>query len=75
MNRRDFLKKSLAIGAAAGIASFLGGIDKLAADESGDGFPDLVAVKGGEPGKMYDEGIKAIGGIGRFVKKGTDCSC
>jgi uncharacterized protein (DUF362 family) len=31
---------------------------------------DLVAIKGGEPDKMFDEGIKALGGMKRFVKKG-----
>jgi uncharacterized protein (DUF362 family) len=35
-----------------------------------DGFPDLVAVKGGSPGAMFDRGMKAAGGMGRFVRKG-----
>jgi uncharacterized protein (DUF362 family) len=32
-------------------------------------YPDLVALKGGAPEVMFDRGIKALGGIGRFVKK------
>jgi uncharacterized protein (DUF362 family) len=32
--------------------------------------PDLVAVRDGSPVQMFDAGIKALGGLGRFVKKG-----
>ena len=31
---------------------------------------DLVAVKGGEPGAMFDRAIQSMGGIEKFVKKG-----
>jgi uncharacterized protein (DUF362 family) len=31
---------------------------------------DLVAVMGGEPAEMFRKGIAAMGGMGRFVKKG-----
>lgn len=31
---------------------------------------DLVAIRGGEPGAMFDAGIKALGGMKTFVKKG-----
>ncbi len=37
---------------------------------SAEKTPDLVAVKGGSPVQMFEEGIQAIGGMGRFVKKG-----
>lgn len=30
--------------------------------------PDIVAVMGGEPDKMFDSGIRALGGIRKFVK-------
>jgi uncharacterized protein (DUF362 family) len=71
MNRREFLKKSLSMGVAAAGTLFLeGNFNKLFAGESAEGIPDLVAVKGGEPEDMFKEGIKAIGGIERFVKKG-----
>lgn len=33
-------------------------------------FPDLVAVKDGSPAQMFEVGIKAMGGMERFVKKG-----
>lgn len=31
---------------------------------------DLVAVKGGEPGAMFDQAIQSLGGMEKFVKKG-----
>jgi len=31
---------------------------------------DLIAIKGGEPELMFDEAIKALGGMQNFVKKG-----
>ena len=31
---------------------------------------DLAAIKGGEPDAMFDEAIKALGGMSKFVKKG-----
>lgn len=35
-----------------------------------DIFPSLVAVKGGTPAQMFEEGIKHYGGLERFIKKG-----
>lgn len=35
-----------------------------------EGVPDIVAVRNGEPDKMFDAGIAAMGGMGRFVKLG-----
>ena len=34
------------------------------------GVPDLVAVKNDDLEMLFDRGIEALGGIGRFVKKG-----
>ena len=31
---------------------------------------DLVAVMGGEPAPMFDKAMAALGGIGKYVKKG-----
>ena len=33
-------------------------------------FPDLVAVRDDSPARMFDAGIRALGGLQRFVKKG-----
>jgi len=38
--------------------------------KSGPKLPQLVAVKDGSPVKMFEAGIKALGGMERFVKKG-----
>lgn len=48
-----------------------GGIGRLMAGPARQELPyDLIAVRGGEPDVMFDRGIRALGGIGRFVKKG-----
>lgn len=58
-------------GLAAGTALSLGGYNKLWAGTpvSAAQF-DLVAVRGGEPGIMFDRGIRQLGGIQSFVKPG-----
>lgn len=66
MNRRDFLK-----------TSFLGALavtplaKTIAAAGSSEALPDLVALHGSTAVDMYARGIKAIGGMTRFVKKGA----
>lgn len=76
MNRRDFLKSAIAAGVGLGLAGApfrLGsGSDSGTAfgADSGGGVPDIVGVRNGEPGVMFDHGIMAMGGMGRFVKRG-----
>ncbi|HDQ26803.1 MAG TPA: DUF362 domain-containing protein [bacterium] len=65
MNRREFLKKSAKYAVAAAGAFSLSGAESLLGSERG---VDLAAVKGGTPGKMFDAGINALGGIKNFVK-------
>ncbi len=36
------------------------------------GVPDLVVARGGEPGALVQQALKALGGIERFVKPGND---
>lgn len=77
MDRRDFLKSCLAAGVGLGMASFpFGGTRSLISSAHGaeEDFPDIVAVRNGEPDIMFDRGIAAMGGIGRFVKKGAKVS-
>lgn len=66
MHRRTFLQT---LGVTAGLA-FNSRADRLYAAESAAAMPDLVAVKNGEPEALFDRGIEALGGMGRFVKKG-----
>jgi uncharacterized protein (DUF362 family) len=71
MDRREFLKKTATIGFGAGLLLLPKGLrDRalLAAQENT--YPDLVALKGGTPEAMFDRGMRMIGGMGRFVKKG-----
>ncbi len=71
MDRRDFLKKTLLTGAITGAGMILNRENSLFGENNTNkAFPDLVALKGGEPDAMFDRGIEAIGGIGRFVKSG-----
>ncbi|MDR1730654.1 MAG: DUF362 domain-containing protein [Synergistaceae bacterium] len=71
MERREFLKKSLNLGLGVGLLflpkGFRNGLSKALAEEK---YPDLVALKGAAPEVMFDRGIAALGGIGRFVKPG-----
>jgi uncharacterized protein (DUF362 family) len=71
MDRREFLRKTAALGFGAGLLLLPKGLRSaanLAAQESS--YPDLVALKGGTPQGMFDRGMKMLGGMGRFVKNG-----
>jgi len=72
MKRRDFLKKGLGAGIMAGALLKVGGVGSVAkgSPTASDSTFDLVAVMGGEPVPMFDKAIAAMGGLGRFVKKG-----
>lgn len=64
MKRQDFLRAGISAALLTGLSS--GNLFS----QSGN-IPDLVAVKDGEPEIMFDKGIAALGGIGRFVKSGS----
>ncbi len=68
MDRHEFLKTIALSGAAATVAATNAG--SLLAQSDADGNYDMIAVMGGEPGPMFQAAIKAMGGIGRFIKKG-----
>lgn len=81
MDRRDFFKKTILAGVAAGAAMTLGDLSKVIAGKipAPDPNPehgtldqgpfDLVAVKDGEPAQMFDKAIEALGGMKKFIKK------
>jgi uncharacterized protein (DUF362 family) len=69
MKRRDFLAKSIGAGIAVGAAASVGGMNRLFAASPAAEY-DLTAIMGGAAEVMFDKGIKAMGGMGRFVKKG-----
>jgi uncharacterized protein (DUF362 family) len=70
MKRREFFRKSIGAGLAAGAAMSIGPGNRLLAGESSLVEYDLVAAKGGEPGTMFDQAIQSMGGMEKFVKKG-----
>nr|WP_321521279.1 DUF362 domain-containing protein [uncultured Macellibacteroides sp.] len=70
MKRRDFLKTSAVAGAALTL-NFEGLQAALSSNTVAvEKAPDLVAVMGGEPAVMLNKALEALGGIGKFVKKG-----
>ena len=72
MDRRDFLKKSVGGSIVAASTVAFGDYAKLlAAPPISPAAYDLVAVKGGEPEVMFDEAIASLGGMGKFVPKGS----
>ena len=73
MKRREFLDKvikgSVAAGALISIPGFYS--SSIARRSSYQQTPfDMAAIKGGQPDVMFDMGIKELGGMSRFVKKG-----
>ncbi|MCX6246301.1 MAG: DUF362 domain-containing protein [Bacteroidetes bacterium] len=72
MDRRDFFKKSILTGVAAGAAMTFGDFRKIFAGKVPPPGPpagyDLVAVKDGEPIQMFDKAIASLGGMKAFVK-------
>lgn len=71
MNRKEFLQ-TLGAAGIAGTAAINGldAVELFAQDTNKTGKPDLVVVRNGEPDVMFQNAIKALGGIGKFVKKG-----
>ncbi|MEJ2635104.1 MAG: DUF362 domain-containing protein [Calditrichia bacterium] len=65
MQRRDFLKFSI----AAGTGSFLLG-NPLNLFSAGAATPDAVWVSGGEPAQLLNAAFEQFGGLGTFISKG-----
>ena len=72
MERRTFIKSTAVAGLVSGITLNLPGAvtGEIAKSAKLSGSYDLVAIKGGEPAEMFDQGIAALGGMGKFVKSG-----
>jgi uncharacterized protein (DUF362 family) len=80
MDRRTFVKKSFGASIAFGALVKTGRMFSSSqgilpggyfGEKPADLSYDLVAIKGGEPEDMFDQGIKALGGMQAFVKKGS----
>ena len=71
MDRREFLKKAVGTGIAAGCTMASGTFSNLLAQtQTPPSAYDLVAVKGGEPEAMFDKAIAPMGGMEKFIPKG-----
>ncbi|MDI6400817.1 DUF362 domain-containing protein [Balneolaceae bacterium ANBcel3] len=70
MKRKEFILKSIGAGVLMGSAATLGKYSNVFAAADNDLPYDLVAVRGGSAPAMFDRGIAALGGMGKFVKEG-----
>jgi Uncharacterized conserved protein len=75
MDRREFLMKAGALGAAGAAALLLnsGQRSRLWAENASGSIAqaaDIVAVKGGSQSSRLDRALQELGGIGAFVQKG-----
>lgn len=68
MNRREFIKKSSIASFAAYGSLSITAITDIFGNITNPPY-DLVAIKGGEPQKMFDSAILSLGGMTKFVKK------
>lgn len=73
MKRREFIKRTFAMGLGLGyifVPSFMKPLFSTEPETSDAESPDLVAVKGGEPGEMLDRALSFYGGMKHFVSSG-----
>jgi uncharacterized protein (DUF362 family) len=69
MKRRDFLRTGVVAGAVVALnPEELQAVAARAA--AAEGNVDMAAVMGGEPAVLLDKALEALGGIGKFVRKG-----
>jgi len=66
MNRRDFIRSSIAAGVAISLSDPLRGILEAAEPKT----PDLAVVRGSSPERITRSALDALGGISRFVSRG-----
>lgn len=75
MDRKEFLRKTVELGLAAGSAALFGRFGRLFGQDTvrpAAGLPyDMVAVKGALPDRMFREAAGALGGMAQFVKKNS----
>jgi uncharacterized protein (DUF362 family) len=71
MERRDFIRKTIAASVASGTLFSMGKWNTILAAGTNKALPfDMVAIKNGNPVEMFDAGIAALGGMKSFVKPG-----
>ncbi|MBK6346397.1 MAG: DUF362 domain-containing protein [Bacteroidales bacterium] len=70
MKRREFIIQGVSAGLVAGAAGGIGNLVDFASASPVPEIWDLVAVRDGEPGIMFDRAIASLGGMSKYVKKG-----
>jgi uncharacterized protein (DUF362 family) len=68
MRRRDIIRKGVGAGILGGSAIAFNSYKNVFGRIYGEQAYDLVAVKGGEPGVMFDKAILSLGGMKKYVK-------
>jgi uncharacterized protein (DUF362 family) len=68
MKRREFIWKGIGTGILTGSALTMNSWKNVFGSGPGEQTFDMVAVKGGEPGVMFDKAILSLGGMKRYVK-------
>ncbi len=67
MNRRQFLKTSVAAGIVLGVP---GGLNLLLPGAKATDIPDLAVVQASSPNRAVEAAIQTLGGISRFISRG-----
>jgi len=71
MKRREFIRNSVGVGILSSAALSFGKFGDLIASENLPAMQlpyDMVAIRGGEPGEMFNKGMASLGGLKQFVK-------
>ena len=68
MKRRNFIKTAVTSAVAGSLQ--MPSVKLFAKDITEERTPDLIAVMGGEPVEMYARAMEALGGVGKYVKRG-----
>jgi len=68
MKRRDFIIKGAGAGFFTGSSVAFSSIGSVFSKSNQEPPYDLVAVKGGDPGIMFDKAILSLGGMRRYVR-------
>jgi len=71
VDRREFLKTGIITGGAVAASALFKNNLLYAARAGTVLYPDLVALRNAAPAAMFAKGIKALGGMNRFVKNGS----
>ncbi len=70
ITRRDLIKMAITAGLALTLEPASNFLPVFGQEPPKSGGADIVAIRNSAPAKMFEAGIKELGGMSRFVKKG-----